>query len=181
LASTARTFISKASARCDLLPDLAVPDDPDRPAGDLQHVRDRLLARPASGGLVLLEAVQPARERQQHCERVLGDDAGMGAARVGDRDVALDDLRDRAQHLDAGARDLDPLELLRGLELLECRPAVHHLGIHDLAADRLGRRRPHLLNVGEIVKQIEIRIARPRRQQQLHRYNPPQWREHRTR
>ena len=152
----------------DLLADLAVADDADGPAGDLQDVGDGGIARPAAGGLVLLEAVEAARERQQHGEGVLGDDAGVGAARVGDGDIALDDLGDRAEHLDAGARSLDPLEALRGLELLQGGPAVDDVGVHDLAGDLVWGGGPDLLDVRQVVEQAEVRIAHAGGQQQLH-------------
>ena len=83
---------------------------------------------------------QAAGEQQQHAEGVLGDAGGVAAARVGQGDVALDQLGDVDDALDAG-RGADPLERVFAGQIRLARHAVAH---PDLGA---GHRR-HLLLSG---------------------------------
>ena len=142
--STASTFISKPMRPPrDLLPDLPVPDDADSPAGDLQTRPEmRSVARPAAGALSCSKRCTPRVNASSMAKVCSAMTRACAPRELVIDDVALHDLWDRAEHLHAGARDLDPLELLRGLELLQIRPAVHHVGVHDLPRDLVSGLRP---------------------------------------
>src|SRR5438309_2314645 len=83
--------------------------------------------------LGMVEIAKAARKREQHREGVLGDRSRVGAARVRQDDVGVDQLRDFSHELDSGARRLNPAKILCCQVFFTRRKAEERVSVGNLA------------------------------------------------
>ena len=93
-------------------------------------------------------------EHDDHTHHVVGHRRDVGPSRVGDHDVALDELRHLGNLVDAGAGAVHPPELLGGDEDLTGRPAVVYVGVPYLLYLLFIRSGDDELNIGVGVPQF---------------------------
>ena len=140
-----------------LAADAAVADDAEGGAAHLGRHEQRpalRIGRPAAARLPLDHAWHTVGQGQQHGQRVLGDGAGMHAARRGQRQRARRVERMVVQRVDARHVELDPLERGRAAEIARRQAGVEDL--HGRVIRRVGlsagdrQRRRHAADAVEL-------------------------------
>ncbi len=108
---------------------------------------EQRLGPPCPRRLLCDAQVQPARERQHHRRRMLGDDWRLHALHVGEQYGAIAHGRHADATLDARVQELDPADLRTGLQQPGIAPADDCIGIGRVLDRSLDRVRDHELHV----------------------------------
>ena len=117
--------------------DTAQPDNADGPTVQLGNQRkpaEHFLTRPLALSLEAVRIVQAARKHEHHAQHVLGNRNAVEATRVGDNDIALDQLREQDVR-SPGRSEVEPFELGGGRQVL----LVEADGAQDLGVGQFGQ------------------------------------------
>ena len=145
-------------AESDLSSDAAHPDHDGRPPVQLDpRVGARL---PQLLLFVEQERMDPAREREKHGHRVVGDLRSLDDPVVGEHDLAVAQVGSAGEMqnaLDAGAHCLHPPKLLAGANLLRRDLANQGICVADLPHDALRRHRHNPCRGGHALQLLQQR------------------------